>query len=202
MIVVVVVVFAVPLTRVPILRAGGNALVVSDPLRAADVIVISVNAGGIGVLEAADLVQSGVAKRVAVFADPPAPEDLEFMRRGVPYEDWAVRSTMQLKLMGVATVDRIPRQQAGSLAEAEILPSWCDAHQFRDVILVTTSDHSRRLRRLIDRAMKGHRTRIFIRPSRYSRFHPDTWWQTRDGVRTAIIEFQKLALDIARHPFS
>jgi len=29
---------------------------------------------------------------------------------------------------------------------------------------------------------------------------PGRWWETRDGVRTEIIEFQKLLLDLIRHP--
>ena len=57
--------------REPVLRAAGWALVVNEPVASADIIVLSLDSGGAGALEAADLVQSGISKRAAVFMDPP-----------------------------------------------------------------------------------------------------------------------------------
>ena len=54
--------------------------------------------------------------------------------------------------------------------------------------------------RVVERAMKGQPTRVIVRSSRYSAFDPDHWWETRDGIRTTIIEWQKLGLDILLHP--
>src|SRR5262249_49316050 len=62
---------AVPSVRQAVLRTAGWALVIDEPVAPADIIVVSLDSGGAGALEAADLVQSGVATRVAVFADPP-----------------------------------------------------------------------------------------------------------------------------------
>ena len=73
---------AVPSVREPVLRATGWALVVNEPVAPADIIVISLDSGGAGALEAADLVQSGIATRVAVFSDPPSGEDHGTIRRG------------------------------------------------------------------------------------------------------------------------
>ena len=184
----------------PILRAIGSALLVSEPVVPADVIVVTLDVGGAGALEAADLVQGGIATRVAVFVDPPRAEDHEFIRRGLPYEDRAARQSRQLRLLGVTEIVAIPRIDAGTEGEAEVLPHWCDENRFRSVVLVTSTDHSRRLRRVLDRAMKGHSTRLVIRPSRYSEFDPDRWWKTRAGIRTGIIVFEKLLLDFVRHP--
>ena len=69
-------------SRESILRAAGWALVANEPVAPADVIVLSLDTGGAGALEAADLVQSGISKRVAVFMDPPSGEGHEFIRRG------------------------------------------------------------------------------------------------------------------------
>jgi uncharacterized SAM-binding protein YcdF (DUF218 family) len=193
---------AVPSIREPVLRTAGWALVVNEPVAPADIIVISPSSGGAGALEAADLVQSGIATRVAVFADPPSGEDHEFIRRGLPYEDGAARQIRQLSWLGVTDVVQIPRTDVGTEGEAQVLPPWCDQHQFRSIVLVAARDHSRRLRRVLDRAMKGHPTRVTVRPARYSNFDPDRWWETRDGVRTEIIELQKLVLDVVLHPMS
>jgi hypothetical protein len=193
---------AVPSVREPVLRTAGWALVVNEPVAPADIIVISPDSGGAGTLEAADLVQSGIATRVAVFADPPSGEDHEFIRRGLPYEDGAARQIRQLRWLGVTDVVQIPRTDVGTEGEAQVLPTWCDQHQFRSIVLVAARDHSRRLRRVLDRAMKGHPTRVTVRPERYSNFDPDRWWETRGGVRTEIIELQKLVLDVVLHPMS
>jgi uncharacterized SAM-binding protein YcdF (DUF218 family) len=90
----------------------------------------------------------------------------------------------------------------GTESEAQVLMPWCDEHQFRSVVFVATKDHSRRTRRVFDRAMRNNPIRVTVQPARYSSFDPDRWWETREGVRTEIIEFQKLLLDVVLHPMS
>jgi hypothetical protein len=65
---------------------------------------------------------------------------------------------------------QIARTDIGTEGEGEVLPPWCDQHQFGSIVLVAAKDHSRRLRRVIDRAMKDHPTRVMIQPTRYSGF--------------------------------
>jgi len=188
--------------RRPILRAAGWALVVNEHVEPADVIVLNLDADGAGVLEAADLVHSGVATRVAVFAKPPEAADREFIRRGIPYEDEAARSIRQLRALGIESVDRIPRYVAGTTDEGPVLARWCDEQRFRSVLVVGLADHTRRLRLVLHRFFKGHPTRITVRSARYSEFDPDRWWETHSGIRTEIEELEKLLLDIVRHPIS
>ena len=109
--------------REPVLRAAGWALVVNEPVVPADLIVVSPDSGGAGALEAADLVQSGIAKGVAVFMDPPSGEDHEFIRRGLPYEDLGARQIRQLKSLGVTDIVQIPRTDVGTEGEGQVLPS-------------------------------------------------------------------------------
>jgi hypothetical protein len=204
-----VAIVAVPSVREPVLRAAGWALVVNEPVAPADIIVISIDSGGAGALEAADLVQSGIATRVAVFSDPPSGEDHEFIRRGLPYEDAGARQIRQLRWLGVTDVVQIPRTDVGTEGEGQVLPPWCDQHQFRSIVFVAARDHSRRMRRVLDRVMrvldrvmKGHPTRVTVQPSRYSSFDPDRWWETRSGIRTEIVELQKLVFEAILHPMS
>src|SRR5215471_20156620 len=72
---------AVRALRETVLRAAGWALVIhNEPIATADIIILTIDSGGAGALEAADLVQSGVSKRVAVFEDPASRERDEFIR--------------------------------------------------------------------------------------------------------------------------
>jgi hypothetical protein len=50
--------------------------------------------------------------------------------------------------------------------------------------------------------MKGHPTRVTVKPARYTPFDPDQWWKTRTGIRIVVIELQKLLLDMVLHPMS
>jgi hypothetical protein len=196
-------VLCVPATRSHILRSLGQLLVVQNTLPAsADIIVLSIDSGGAGTLEAADLVHNGISNRVAVFRDPPDPVDQEFLRRGLPYEDRAAVSTRQLQLLKVQNIELIPRSTSGSEQEAEILPEWCDKHGYHSIVLITSTDHSKRLTRILRRALKNSRTILSVCASPYSEFDANTWWTNREGLRTGIVELEKLLLDSVRHPFS
>jgi hypothetical protein len=189
--------------RRPILRAAGWALVVDEQAEAADVIVVTVDADGGGVLEAADLLHDGVATRIAVFTESSnTMMAREFIRRGIPYEDAGARSVRQLRALGVDNTERIPRSINGTQEEGPVLAEWCDQNRLRSVVVVSSSDHSRRLRRVLHRAMKGHQTRVAVRSARYSEFDPDRWWEAHDGIRTEVEELEKLLLDVLRHPIS
>jgi len=176
--------------------------VVNEPLAPADIIVISADSEGAGALEATDLVKSGIATRVAIFTDPPSREDLEFIRRGLPYEDGAARQIRQLRSLGVTDIVQIPRPEAGTEAEGQVLPSWREQHQLRSLVFVAARDHSRRTRRMLSRVMNGHQTRVSVQSASYSNFDPDRWWESRGGIRTEIVELEKLVLDVVLHPTS
>jgi hypothetical protein len=184
------------------LRAAGWALVVNERIENADAIVLAFNDDFAGMLEAADLVHSGVATRVAILADPPDAVDREFIRRGIPYEDAAARSVRELKALGVDTIEQIQRNVNGTEDIGRVLPIWCDQKRFRSIVVVSAADHSRRLRRVLHRSMKGHQTRVRVRFARYSVFDPDRWWESHAGIRTEIQELEKLLFDVLRHPFS
>ena len=189
-----------PAVRNSVLRAAGWALVAEDPIGPADMIVIPAAGSRAGILEAVELVHRGIATRVGVFDDPPDEADREFIRRGLPYEDETATSIRRLRSLGVDAVERIPKSVAGTEEEARVLPGWCRTRQLRSVVVISSADHSRRLRRVFNRAVERGDISIAVRVTRYSAFDPDRWRQTRDGTRTEIVEFQKLLLDFALHP--
>jgi hypothetical protein len=186
--------------REPILTAVGQALVVDESNLAADIIVVSLDSDGAGVLEAADLVRGAFSARVAVFLDTPSRADHEFIRRGLPYEDRSARQINQLRSLGVTEVLQIAEVE-GTESGAQVLSRWCEEHRIRSVLFVVAKDHSRRTQRVIDRVTRGHLVRIRVHPSRYSQFDPLRWWQSRKGLRTGIVELEKLLFEILRHPF-
>ena len=188
--------------RVSILRGAGWALVVDDPLVASDVIVVPHWTGEAGALEAADLVRAGLAPRVAVLVGPRARAETEIERRQILTPETSIWLTRLTRSLGVQTVEEIPNPINGTGAEGELLPDWSVLRGFHSIIVVSTSDHSRRVRRVLHRSMKGRGVNVIVRAARYSGFEPDRWWHTRDGARTEIVELQKLLFDIVRYPIS
>jgi hypothetical protein len=193
----------IPSVRSLSLRTIGRTIAIPIPaVTSSDIIVLSLDVDGAGALAASDLVEQGISSRVAVFADPPDAVDGEFLRRGIPYYDAAAVSIRELNQLGVHKIEVISRSVSGSEEEAQLLPSWCDGNHFSSVVLVVNMDHGHRLQRILRRVMTGHHTKIIVYPTQYSAFNPDAWWQTRNGARKGIVELEKLALDIARHPVS
>jgi hypothetical protein len=185
--------------RHAILRAAGWTLVADDPIQPADAIVLAIDSGGAGVLEAADLVRNGISRRVALFGDSADQIAREFARRGIQNESKAAREIRQLRAMGVEQVEQIA-DVAGTEDEGAVLPAWCDEQRLRSIVVVASADHSRRLRRVLHRALKGRQTMVMVRRARHSDFNPEQWWRKRSGIRTEIIELEKLFLDVMRHP--
>ena len=193
---------AITPVRISLLRAAGRFLVATAPLQRADVIVVSVDSDGAGVLAATDLVHQHIADRVALFADPPDSVDREFLRRGVAYHNAAAVSLGQLHDLGIDAVEVIPRTVTGTNDESRDLLAWCSEHGYRSAIFVSTLDHSRRTARLLARATRDEGLKLSVHGSRYSAFDPDSWWQSRTGVRTEIVESEKLLVDMLLHPLS
>jgi uncharacterized SAM-binding protein YcdF (DUF218 family) len=192
---------AATVLRKSVLREIGWALVMNNAVpKSADVIVLSIDSKYPAVLTAADLFHQGVAPKVALFANPTQPWEQEFVHRGVSFVSEENELAGYLDKLGVKQVEIVPRSVAGSEDEATALPSWCDQHNFRSLVIVTTPDHSRRLGRILRRAMNGRSVLISIQSAQYSGFDPDHWWESRGGVRIVIVEVQKLVLDMLVHP--
>jgi len=190
------------LYRDPLLRGAGRTLIAEDPLSRADAIVLTLDVGAAGVLEASDLVRAGFATRVAVFADAPTAVDTEFARRGFKVEGNSAIWLRILRNLGVSERERIQVAQNGTHAESEVLPRWCGDNGVHAVIVVTSPDHSRRVRRTLRRTMAGQPVQVMVRPARFSAFDPDQWWLTQDGLRIGLVEGEKLIVDFIRHPLS
>jgi hypothetical protein len=189
----------IPSVRARGLRALGSILVVDQNLQRSDVIVVPDWTDNSGLLEAADLVHAGFAPQVAVLTGQRDPASTELIRRGVipSTETWRAQL---VRALGVAKVEEIVVAADGTDAEGPILAAWLARQGFRTAIVVSTADHSRRLRRILDRALRDQRTTVIVHVALFSTFQPHRWWQTPTGWRIEVVELEKLALDVLQHP--
>jgi len=195
-----VMVASAPGLRHSLLRSAGWALVAQDPPAKADIIVISTDAMGAGILEAADLLNAGFASRVAIFDRPVTRMSREFARRGVQPLDLKSVSIQLLRGLGITDVTVIPAV-VGTVDEGKVLQQWCAANSIHSILFVSVRDHSRRTRRVLNRALSPRGVEVIVRYARFSEFDPDSWWQSRGGQRVQAIESEKLLVDFLRHPF-
>jgi hypothetical protein len=198
-VVVVTIVWATWRTALP---AIGRTLVATDPIRPVDAIAIAVDAFSEGALEAADLTKGGIASRVLVFTVGYPTAGRNGGTRAVGLGRRAERVLSALRALNVTNVERIPTPVTGTTDSIPALLRWCRQHQVRSVILVTNADHSRRVRQVIARNVDDAGVTVYVRPSRYSEFSPDSWWRTRDGIVRFASEFSKLVIDGVTHPIS
>lgn len=191
-----------PDTREWLLEGLGRVLVANESLTShPDLVVVGVDAGGAGALEAADLVKSGSADRVAIFGRPQDKVAAELTARGVPVVDPTEVLHRQLIALKVPSVITLP-SVTGTEDQGRVLREWCQRQRLESVLVVTSWHHSQRSRRIFRRAMQDRSTLVTIRVARYADFAPDDWWHDRDGLRTVVVELQKLAFDFLRHPLS
>ena len=124
----------------------------------------------------------------------------ELIRRGAPRYDPKGFSIQVLRSQGVSDIVVLP-EVAGTTDEGRVLQQWCAANSIHSLLFISVTDHSRRTRRVLDRALGQHGVRVMVRYTRWSQFDPDSWWQSRNGQRVQITESEKLLVDVLRHPF-
>jgi uncharacterized SAM-binding protein YcdF (DUF218 family) len=191
---------SVPAWRHSLLRTAGWTLVAQDAPAKADIIVVSSDSLSAGMLEAADLVKAGFASRVAIFDRRDTVLQQELARRGAPRYDPKGFLIQVLRSQGVSDIVVLP-EVVGTVDEGRVLQQWCAANSVHSLLFISVTDHSRRTRRVLDRALGSHGVRVMVRYAHWSQFDPDSWWQSRYGQRVQIMESEKLLVDILRHPF-
>ena len=194
----VIVLAAVPPSRHLVLRSLGRLLIVADDFTDADIAVMTTDEGPVGALEVADLFHQRLVQRVGVLIPRGTLAVGELARRGVHISDNADVLTQ----LGVpaASIARIAAGEGGTNEGTGALAAWCADNHIRRLVVVTSSDHSRRVRRTLLRSFGRNRPIVFIHSSRFSQFRPDDWWRSRTTLRTGIMELEKLAFDYVRHP--
>ena len=164
----------------------GEFLVVSDPLRPAEVVVpLAGNPGRI--VYSAQLFQAGYAPRFAVTN----------MAVNVPddplwYADWARRIAVE---RGVPE-DRIlvaPERVASTEQEAVAIRHLAEANGFHSVLVVTDAYHTRRARWILSGVFQGTGITVSVVPIEPSDYRAATWWQDPTSLEFTLSEYAKMA---------
>lgn len=171
----------------------GAWLVVEDPLQKADAIFVLGGTLFERPLEAVDLYHAGWAPRLLLMRQIADDGEAELRRRGVVYQreiDVQVDVLMRLGVPRAAI--EILDEQDSTKDEADALRAVVVANRWPRVIVVTSKQHTRRARLVMNRRVAGTGAQVMVRASRYDKTDVDRWWRQRGTLRFTLFETQRL----------
>jgi len=171
----------------------GAWLVTEDPLQKADAIFVLGGTMFERPLEAVDLYHEGWAPRILLVRQIPDYGEDVLIERGVTFQREIDIQVDVLVKLGVPRtgIDVMPPQNS-TRDEADELLAAVDAHKWSRVIVVTSKQHTRRARLVMNRRLAGSGAQAILRASRYDRSDVDGWWRNRSTLRFTLFETQRL----------
>ena len=176
-----------------LLRGLGSWLVVEDPLDHAEAIVVLGGTMYERQMEAVDLFKEGWAPRIYVLREIADWGEAELIARGINYTRIVDMQVDAMHKLGVPP-DRITiLNQANSTAEeAQIVLQLAIDAKLTRVIVVTSKQHTRRARLVMNRRLRPAGVTVIVRASRYDRTDTVGWWESRSTLRFTLFETQRL----------
>jgi uncharacterized SAM-binding protein YcdF (DUF218 family) len=188
-VVVLAVAAVVVAAHVPLLRSLASWLRVEDPLQHADAIVVV--AGGTPTREAmaAALYRQGWAPRVVISRPAPRAELDELIRLKVRVFDLQGESRATLERYGVPADRIVAIEEPARTTEPEmrLVRDLARERGYRALILVTSPDHTRRVKVICNREFGGT-PQVMIRAAR-EEFPFDDWWRRRRAAERVLHEY-------------
>lgn len=171
----------------------GAWLVVEDPLQKADAIFVLGGTMFERPLEAVDLYHEGWAPRMLLMRQIADDGEVELQRRGVQYHREIDVQVDVLTRLGVplAAIE-ILGEQDSTKDEADALRDIVVARNWSRVIVVTSKQHTRRARLVMNRRVATTGGQVILRASRYDLTATDGWWRQRGTLRFTLFETQRL----------
>lgn len=171
----------------------GAWLVVEDPLEKADAVVVLGGTMYERPMEAVELYKEGWAPRIYLFRQVADWGEALLVERNFQYTR---EVDLQIEVMGRLGVPRAVisiLDQANSTAEeSDDLLALVTREKFSRVIVVTSRQHTRRARLVMNRKVTPAGVAVIVRPSRFDRSDVDRWWSNRSTLRFTLFETQRL----------
>ena len=171
----------------------GAWLVVEDPLQKADAIFVLGGTLFERPLEAVDLYHEGWAPRLLLMRQIADDGEVELRRRGVVYQrEIDVQVDVLMRLGVPRSAITILDEQDSTKEEADALRTVVVANRWPRVIVVTSKQHTRRARLVMNRRVADTGAQVMVRASRYDKTDVNAWWRQRGTLRFTLFETQRL----------
>ncbi len=169
--------------RVPLLVGAARAWVVNDPVAKADAIVVL--GGGLEnrPFAAARLFRAGVAPRILYMDVKRGPaEELGIF----PSEREITRRILLSNGVPESAIQAIGASLASTFDESRAVRAWAGQSGARSFVIVTDLFHTRRARWIFHRELAGTPVQIHLSAVNALDYQINNWWQHEDGL----IQFQ------------
>lgn len=171
----------------------GAFLVVEDPVRNADAIIVLGGSMYERQMEAVDLFQAGMAPKIYLFREIADWGERVLIEKKIPYlRAVDVQIDAMVKLGVPRDAIEILDQAANTATEARFVEQLATEKHFSTIIVVTSKQHTRRARLVLSRRLADLGTTIVMRGSRYDRTPFEKWWTDRPTIRFTLFESQRL----------
>jgi uncharacterized SAM-binding protein YcdF (DUF218 family) len=169
-------VVVIALAVLAVMRAG-TSLIVADPLRNADAIVVIGGRLPFRAMEGAAIYKRGLAPEVWLTMGNRTAAEIELERLDVRATPEYVYSQQVLERLGVPrhVIRVIPGHNNNTATEVRRIGRFARERRVSRVILVTSSYHSRRVRTLWH-ALAGGSPDAIVRYTAAEPFNPRRWW--------------------------
>lgn len=179
----------------PILKLIAAALVVEDRLERADAIVVVAGGTPSREAKAAALFREGWAPRLIVSQPVESGYVRELTALGVRLLDLQGESMLVLERYGVPRdgIVAVPEPSTNTESELQLVHKLARGRGYRRVILVTSPQHTRRVRVIWSRASADDHIEGLVVPAPSSEFSVDGWWRKRGAAEAVLHEYLGIA---------
>lgn len=171
----------------------GPWLMKEDPLDKADAIIVLGGTMYERPLEAVDLYKAGYAPRIYLIREAEDWGELELEERGITFTRPVDVQLETMERVGVPPgVVKIIEASDSTAEEATHIRDLVAREHFRRVIIVTSKQHTRRARLVMNRRLVPAGAQVIVRASKYDKSDIDHWWRNRSTLRFTLFETQRL----------
>ena len=179
LLVLLAVVMALWLARVPLMRALGNWLIEEDPLAQADAIVVL---GGAPIERApvgAQLLRAGWAPQLVFTGEIP---DERLMLYGISRTEASLG--LDAAMLDSANRGHVTLLEVGTSTqeEANAVRDFAVENSLRKVIIVTTEFHTRRAGKVFRKALEPAGVGVLVRAAPGRDYTAARWWESEAGM--------------------
>jgi uncharacterized SAM-binding protein YcdF (DUF218 family) len=171
--------FAAYTLRAPLLSGAARLWIVNDPLEHADAIVIL--GGGLDTrpFEAARLYRAGLAPLILLMKA--ATNSAEAL--GVTLSDSELaRRVLLTNGVPLEAIKLIDDRVTNTRDEAVAVRKWAEANHARRIIIPTDIFHTRRVRWIFSKALRGKGAQVSVEAVHVRRYSAVDWWQHEESL--------------------
>lgn len=174
--------------RAPLLSGFASDWVVDEPLAKADAIVIPGGRPDLRAVEAARLYQQGLAPRI-LYMDVRLSPSSELGI--IPSEREQTRRLLLSNNVPESAMTAIGHAVVNTYDESMAVRDWMASSGLHSVIITTDLSHTRRVRWLFKKELKGMSAEIRVHAIQPKEYSVTNWWQHEEGLIAFQNEFLK-----------